>query len=430
MADFSQSSLSPMEYLKIFFRRKWFVIIPTFAGLVVGICAGLLLPPKYKSSTIILVQESKTDNPLFEQLAVSSSVIERMQTIRESMLGWNSLVQLVKRLKLDEGIKSAARFEQLILGIRSNIIIRMRGPNVIDLSYVGDEPKMTQAVVKNITDIFVERNLKLQTGETEEAIVFIEEQLKVYRGKIKSAEIVQLQDQLDALLVDSTENHPMVKQFRDQIDRKKEELAAENLEYTEDAMLKSESTNPIISEIKNALEGIESAAGSAPSRDKASVEKDVFKVMLIDRLDNVMARDVKVNEQIYNVLLQRLETAKITQRLQSSKEGTKYTILDPPRVPYEPFQPNKPLVAMIGLIAGLLLGAGLVVMVEVLDKSFMDVQDAKAYFGIPLLGAISKISTAETIHEEQVRQRWYLFLTMVSGAAVVVLTLILKTFIK
>lgn len=429
MADFSQSSLTPMEYLKIFFRRKWFVIIPTFAGLILGICAGILMPPKYKSSTIILVQESKTDNPLFEQLAVSSTVTERMQTIRESMLGWNSLVQLVKRLKLDEGIKSAARFEQLILGIRSNMIIRMRGPNVIDLAYIGDEPRKTQAIVKNITDIFIERNLKLQTGETEEAIIFIEEQLKVYRGKIKSAEIAQLQEQLNTLLVDSTENHPLVRQLRDQINRKRKELAAENLEYTEDTMLKTQTTNPIINEIKRALEGIESTAVAAPAGDKTST-KDMVKVMLIDRLDNVMARDVKVNEQIYNVLLQRLETAKITQRLQSSKEGTKYTILDPPRIPHEPFQPNKPLVALIGLIVGLLAGIGMVIGVEVLDKSFIDVQDAKAYFGVPLLGGISRITTAESIHEEQVRQRWYLFLIMVSGAAVVVLTLILKTFIK
>ncbi len=44
--------------------------------------------------------------------------------------------------------------------------------------------------------------------------------------------------------------------------------------------------------------------------------------MVMDKIDTVMARDVNVNEAIYNNLLQRLETAKITQRLQSSKEGT------------------------------------------------------------------------------------------------------------
>jgi len=432
MADFTQSSLSPMEYLKIFFRRKWFIIIPTFAGLIIGICSGILLPKKYKSSTIILVQESKTDNPLFEQLAVASNTAERMQTIRESMLGWNSLVQLVKRLKLDDEIKSAYKFEQLILGIRGNIIIKMRGPNIIDLSYVGDDPKITQAIVKNITDIFIERNLNVQTRETEEAISFIEEQLKVYRGKIKSAEIAELQDNLNNLLVDSTENHPMVKQLREQMDKKKKELMAENLQYTEDDILKTETTNPIINEIKKALEGIEtgSAIKSEDNSASSALGKDVFKVMLLDRLDNVMARDVQVNEQIYNVLLQRLETARITQRLQSSKEGIKYTILDPPRVPIEPFQPNKLLVAIIGLVVGLGLGTGMVVLSEFLDKSFIDVQDAKAYFGVPLLGAISKLNTMESVHEEQVKQRWYLLLTLISGAAVIVITLISKSFVK
>ena len=66
------------------------------------------------------------------------------------------------------------------------------------------------------------------------------------------------------------------------------------------------------------------------------------------------------NEKIYNTLLQRMESAKITQRLQSSKEGTKYTVLDPPRVPLEPFKPNKILVALMGLLCGCGAGVGMV----------------------------------------------------------------------
>ena len=184
MEELNQNPISPMNYLKILFRRKELFIIPLYSGLILGICAGIVLPKKYQSSTIILVEEGKTDNPLFNNLTVSTNVLQRMTAIQESMLGWNSLVKLVRRLNMDKNIKTPQELENLILEIRRNIVIRMRGQNVIDLAYVGNSPEQTQAVVKNITEIFIERNLEIQNEETADAIAFIEGQLRLYEGRI------------------------------------------------------------------------------------------------------------------------------------------------------------------------------------------------------------------------------------------------------
>ena len=51
-----------IEYLKVFFRRKWYIIIPSFVGLVLGICTSLILPKQYLSSMKILVEEQKNDD--------------------------------------------------------------------------------------------------------------------------------------------------------------------------------------------------------------------------------------------------------------------------------------------------------------------------------------------------------------------------------
>jgi len=425
--DDSKSDVNiPINYLKIFFRRKTFLLIPLFLGLVGGICAGILMPKEYKSSTIILVEEGKTENPLFSNITVSTSVDQRLNTIRESMLGWNSLVKLVKTLGLDKDIKSTYGFEQLVLGIRGSIIIKMRGNNIIDLSFVGPDPEKTQAIVKTITDIFIERNVEIQNKETSDAITFIEEQLKVYKGKIKSAEIAELQDKLNALSLDSTEKHPLVRQLREQITAKREELQKENLQYVEGVVLESQTNNPLIDEIKKALDGLEGSSPATPTPTTAVGDKDIYKVMLMDRLDNVLARDVRVNESIYNMLLQRLETAKITQRLQTSKEGTRYTILDPPRLPLKPFKPDKLLLAFLGLVAGAVGGAGLVMLREFFDHSFIDVQEAKEYLGVPLLGAISKIMTPETIKIEREKNQWLISITAVSGIIVIIIAVFIS----
>ncbi|MFA5262097.1 MAG: GNVR domain-containing protein [Candidatus Omnitrophota bacterium] len=425
MAEFNADSMSFMAYLKMFFRRKELVIIPLLLGLSLGVCAGILLPKKYLSSTVILVEEGKTDNPLFSELAVSSTVQQRMNTIKESMLGWVSLVELVKRLHLDQNVKTRQQFEALILGIRKDIIIRLRANNILELAYVGLDPVQTQAVVQNITDIFIQRNKNIQTQETQDAITFIEQQLKVYKGKIKSAEIAELQDKLDELMIDSTEKHPLVRQIQEKINIQKAELEAENLQYTKPDKLEKETSNPLISSIKAALDKME-GSGESPKPGTAE-DGDLYKIML---LNTVAARDVRVNEQIYNMLLQRMETAKITQSLQLSKEGTKYTILDPPRVPLQPFQPNRVLVAVIGAIFGLALGIGLVFLLEFFDKSFIDVEEAKDFLGVPLLGAISKIETEATVRMEREKQVWMYAVTILGSEILVIVTMAVENFLK
>ena len=109
MSQIGSNTLMPMSYLKVFFRRKEYFIIPAFIGLILGICTGMILPAEYRSSTVMMVEEGKTDNPLFNKLAVSTSVTQRLTAIRESMLGWTNLTQLVKRLGLDREIKTKAK---------------------------------------------------------------------------------------------------------------------------------------------------------------------------------------------------------------------------------------------------------------------------------------------------------------------------------
>ena len=178
---------NPVEYLKVFFRRKWYMITAASVGLVLGIVFALLLPPVYKSSTVILVEEERTINPLFQNLAVSTTAAQRMQSIREIILGWNSLVELTKKLDLAKDIQSQSQFEGLIMGLRKSVDVQMRPPNIIMISYFGKEPHETQLVTKTLTDILVEKNLQAQTKETDVAIKFIQEQLTVYKRKVKES---------------------------------------------------------------------------------------------------------------------------------------------------------------------------------------------------------------------------------------------------
>jgi hypothetical protein len=147
------------------------------------------------------------------------------------------------------------------------------------------------------------------------------------------------------------------------------------------------------------------AANTNASAAAEDPNASIYKLMLMDKLETAQARDINVNEQIYNMLLQKLETAKITQRLEASKQGTRYTVLDPPRLPLRPAGPNKLKLILLGLFLGGFSGSGLVFGREFMDHSFLDIEDAKENLELPVLGAISRLTTQEEIDKEKFKQK-------------------------
>ncbi len=423
----------PMRYLKIVFRRKWLLAIPAVVGLIAGIVIGAVLPKVYESASVVMVEEEKTLNPLISGLAVSADITNRMRTIREQILGWNSLVQLVERLNLAKNVKSQLEYEKLILSLRQKIDVRMKGPDLIKISYTSPIPQEAKKVVQTVNDIFIEENMKAQQKESSIAIDFLKDQIKVYRRKITETEIADLKDKLKELLVDSTEEHPLVKDYRLRIVEAEKNLSTQEFDVETAKPIPtgaSPYTEVIKQQVDAALQKVEAGASTTEGLlplDKVNPaqtgsNEGLYQMLLLDKMDSAMARDAKVNENIYNMLLQRLETAKITQRLEASKQGTRYTVLDPPRLPLKPVKPNKPLVMFIGLFLGFATGVGLILLMEFTDHSLLGIDEAKEFLELPILGGISKILTEDDIAANRARGRYRITVFAATSGLLILLT--------
>ncbi len=410
MVQQKNTQKNPMDYLKIFFRRKWFIIIPAVIGIVGGIIAGNVLPKVYEASTLILIEEGKISNPLMQGIAVSPSIAQRTAVLREQIIGWDRLVQLIKSLNLAKDVKTQAQFESLVRGLRKSIDVELRGPSIVRISFDGKDPAESQNIVKTITDIYIAENLKQQNRETDDAIDFINDQLMVYQKKLKESEVAAMNDQLNRLLVDSTPKHPLVIELRKKIDSAKTEIDQGNYLLSEAEVAGSDS------ELKNLREDLKkmkeevatttmdsSDGGVNRSKMATSTNEKLYKLLLLDKVSQVEARDSDVTKKLYNTLLERLETAKITQRLEASKEGTRYTILDPARLPLKPIKPNKIVVLFMGAFIGICAGAGLVFLVELFDHSFLGIDEVKMFLDLPVFGAVSKIVTEDDIKIQRLR---------------------------
>jgi uncharacterized protein involved in exopolysaccharide biosynthesis len=417
----------PIDYIKIIFRRKWLLIIPLVIGITGGIIAANTLPKLYRASTLILVEEGRIINPLVKDLAVSTSTAQRLGVLREQMLGWDRINQLISSLNLAKDVRTQLQFEGLVKKLRKNINVYLRGPEIIDISYEGKDPLEAKNIVKTITDIFIAENLKQQNQETDNAIVFINDQLALYQKKVKQSDVATMEDQLNKLRVDSTEKHPMVIELKKKIAAAKEEIAKGDYNVDASQVAGSDAElKTMRDELKQMKEELATSAldtsngGVNRSKLSSTANEKLYKLLLLEKIDQVTTRDTNVNKKLYDTLLERLETAKITQRLEASKDGTRYTILDPTRLPLKPVKPKKLLVVLMGAFLGACLGGGLIFSAETFDHSFLGVDEAKEFLELPVFGAISKIITADDLKAQKMRNSKITILSTVTGIALFV----------
>ncbi len=491
----------------ILFRRKWLIIIPMFISILTAMMISLSLPKKYLSSATILIEEKRVSNPLIKGVAVATSVQSRMATLNTKILSHNWLEKLIHRVGLDRGIEDPIERGKIISELRRSIKVRGKR-SVITVSYEGKEPTVTQSIVKNIVDMLIKANIKLQKEEVDSAMDFITAQLKIYQKKLEESEselrnfqeihmlelagtpsknleellgisyslnadmarliqlqtslkdididlveakkkysiinrqllgqdrtiisqttlelnpkvrelnvkLIKLEMRLADLLIDSTESHPMVKDLRKAISSTKD-LIKEESEKT----LSSETTtiNQVHQELeikKKDLERTIIALKARQSEIKSAVDELLKRVKDIPEKElekSRLVREKRVNESIYTMLLNKLETAKITKNLEVKSEGTRFEILDSPGVPTKPIKPKKNKLMFLGLVFGILFSSGLVFAVEYADHSFRGIEDAKEFSKIPLLGAISEIVTTDEMRKKKHRRLLTIFFLII-----------------
>jgi uncharacterized protein involved in exopolysaccharide biosynthesis len=258
----------------------------------------------------------------------------------------------------------------------------------------------------------------VQSQEADSAITFIEEQLQSYQVKLEESEqalrkfketyglkmpvatlineqLAKLEAELAVALVDCTEDHPRIIGLRRHIESLKEKRNQE-------------------------VEDAAKIMGDEDYKDYISIAESIPKQE--EELAR-LTRNRQVNEQIYAMLLQRLETATITKQLESSENKTKFKIIEPARLPLKPKSPNKLKFNFLGLVIGGIVGFGSTYVAEYTDRSFKRTDDLKNMFNLPVLGSISKITTEQDIKKRKAHRRAILLLL-----TFIVLLLILSTF--
>lgn len=108
-----------------------------------------------------------------------------------------------------------------------------------------------------------------------------------------------------------------------------------------------------------------------------------------------LTRDYEISKANYRSLLDKKISAEMSTDMERREKSERFTIVDPARVPARPFKPNRRLLMLAGSLAGLAVGAALLLARELYAARLLGEWELPA--GTPILGRLPFIEVAGVI---------------------------------
>jgi len=240
-----------------------------------------------------------------------------------------------------------------------------------------------------------QRNQFKQQMEDDEDSYLMFGELQPGAGSALDMRIQGLYEHMDELLIKFTEKHPDVIEIKHliaELEQKREEERA-----LMDEMDIGPADNPVYQQMKMQLSQADATVASMRSRvGEYQSRVDALQEM-VDTIPKIEAelkqlnRDYSVHQQNYQTLLARREAANISEQAELSGDQLKFRVVDPPRVPLNPSEPNRPLLMTGVLIVGIIAGALLALLLFLLRPTFDNPRAVMEVLGRPVLGGVSMI---------------------------------------
>ncbi|WP_348260816.1 hypothetical protein P8935_13490 [Telmatobacter sp. DSM 110680] len=181
------------RYVDLVRRRHIHFLVPAFVGWLVVWGVSWVLPATYKSSTLILV-EQPTMPESYVAPNVNENLQDRMQSISQQILSRTRLLMIVDKLNLYAGAKKPMSPDDKVEALRKNISIDLvrNGPQneitAFKVNFTSHSPALAQKVTNELTQLFIDENLKVRERESQGTTQFIEKQLEDARAILADQE--------------------------------------------------------------------------------------------------------------------------------------------------------------------------------------------------------------------------------------------------
>jgi polysaccharide biosynthesis transport protein len=179
-------------YLGVVRRRHLHFLIPLFIGWTLVWAASWVLPPRYQSSTLILVEQPTMPKD-YVTPNVNDDLQERMQSITQQILSRTRLLHIIDQFHLYAGNHGDRLPDDKVELMRKDIDIELvrdarNQITAFNVSFTSRDPHLAQQVTSELTNLFINENLEVRQQQSEGTTQFLEDQLESARKSLAEQE--------------------------------------------------------------------------------------------------------------------------------------------------------------------------------------------------------------------------------------------------
>jgi polysaccharide chain length determinant protein (PEP-CTERM system associated) len=269
---------------------------------------------------------------------------------------------------------------------------------------IGGLPELIGVNMQSVNDI--DRNidtLSNQKAQLQEREVYLQTQLASTPAEFRETDrerLSELKVQLVNLRQRFSDEHPDVKKTKTEIAEIEKNLKAgegvpkENMPRPDNPAYITLASQ--LSSVRSEMKSVESQI--ADLRQRGNKYKKLVSISpQVESSYKALAME-RVNTQAkYDDLMRKLMEAKVSQGLEKEQKGERFTIIDPARLPEEPYKPNRMAIVLIGLVLSIGAGIGTAAVKEYSDGTVRSADLLAMVTSLPVLASIPHILTGRDI---------------------------------
>jgi len=466
--DEGGATASFLPYLpSIIWRRKWLVVIPTLLALIAALAAAFLLPTKYQSRAVLLVEAPLLPEQVATDMSGSGVLDQRMARIRQQMLSRPQLIQLIERNGLYPTELRTSSLSEVIGTMRSAIAIDpvtadiqttnngRRSTIAFSMAFEYADPVKAQAVAQALTEqvlqldatrtaqqavstveflIDQQTDLQTQMSQLERTIAEIKAQNGLslmpglgggstggLDGQIAAlqASNAQLAAQKD-LTKTANERDPVIAQAEaalavaqatysekhpDVILAKQRLAEAKELAKTYQARIPVSAIDTQMDTNNRQIAALQSVRAAEASRSATVFNAQMRAPLVQQQIGQLQEKLDGLNGQ-YQRVSNQLMSARAGKKAEDEQQGERLSLIEAASVPDEPISPNRPRIITMITAAGLALGLALIVLIELVMKPIRDGNAVLLATGEAPLVVIPTIMTQGERQRKGIKSLW------------------------
>ncbi len=439
-----------LKQFLLILRLRWPLVIALFVVVVaLAFAVSMQLPKRYTAGTSLLL-DVRAD-PLVATLMPSIASREFLGTQVEIIQSDRLAARVVKLMGMADGPAAVEQWRQATQGrvpienyygsmLRAGLNVQAaRGTNLIDLEFVGNDPKFVAAAANAYARAYIDFSVELRIEPSRQYGAFFDERLKnlrvqledsqrrlsnyqrekgivaVERVDLESSRLTAIMGQLATAQAEQADTSSRSRdagsatsldvQMSSVVQGLKAELARAETRLSEISSIVG-SNHPQrlqleaqIAEINKQISAeMRRVGGFTANANRVTAQKIAELTAMADAQKRVvlslrsqfdemavLQRDVETAQRAYDAVANRRSQV----NLESQADQATARVLTPAQEPLGPSSPNMKKNMMAAIALGLLISIGAALGWEMLDRRVRSAADLAAVEGVPVLGVIS-----------------------------------------